>query len=321
LIFRKKKYHFNPDTLAFEKISVSRRHRIKKIILIGLICLVFTGFSGWFLNNFTNTPESYILNNQLSKLNREVTILFRKSREAGKHLQANFFKNDNYYRSILQIDTLSYSVRNAGTGGSADENDLAMQDNTVYQLAMLMNHLTLQLQIQSESLDTVFKKAQELSVRVTHMPAILPVAESDLTSISTDFGIRIDPFLFEEKIHTGLDFVAPIGKNVYATGDGIVTFVQYSRYKGYGNEIVINHAFSFGTRYGHLDTVLVKEGEFVKRGQKIGTVGETGRATGPHLHYEVLYNNKQVNPSFYFDTLLSNEEYAQILNKANKDIH
>ena len=149
-----------------------------------------------------------------------------------------------------------------------------------------------------------------------HMPAIMPVAQNDLFMISTDFGMRTDPFNHVEQLHTGLDFVAPTGKNVYATGDGTVTFMQLSR-TGYGNEIVIDHAFGFGSRYAHLDTILVTGGQKVKRGQLIGRVGASGRTTGPHLHYEVLYENRPVNPEYYFDNGLSTDEYRQILNQAS----
>ncbi len=110
--------------------------------------------------------------------------------------------------------------------------------------------------------------------------------------------------------------MAAEGKDVYATGDGTVTLVQESRI-GYGNEIFIDHGFGFGSRYAHLSQILVKEGQNVKRGQLIGKVGESGRATGPHLHYEVLYENKPVNPSFYFDNSLSVEEYQRILKLAS----
>jgi murein DD-endopeptidase MepM/ murein hydrolase activator NlpD len=193
-----------------------------------------------------------------------------------------------------------------------------MQNDLSYQIDNMIDRLKDQLIIQSGSFKTLYEKAMERSSQLTHMPAIQPVAQKDLIMISSNFGLRTDPFLFMEQIHSGLDFVAPVGKNVYATGDGFVTFVAYSR-TGYGNEVVIDHKFGFGSRYGHLNTIKVKEGEMVKRGQIIGTVGETGRATGPHLHYEVLYAHKPVNPSFYFDTGLTNDEYAQITNKASKE--
>ncbi len=106
--------------------------------------------------------------------------------------------------------------------------------------------------------------------------------------ISSNFGLRADPFLEHQEVHNGLDFVAATGKNVYATGDGSVTLVKESRI-GYGNEIFIDHGYGFGSSYAHLSQILVEEGQIVKRGQLIGKVGESGRATGPHLHYEVLY--------------------------------
>jgi murein DD-endopeptidase MepM/ murein hydrolase activator NlpD len=134
--------------------------------------------------------------------------------------------------------------------------------------------------------------------------------------ISSNFGVRSDPFLDQQEVHNGLDFVAAVGKNVHATGDGTVTFVQNSR-TGYGNEIVIDHAFGFRSRYAHLNEILVTEGQKVRRGQIIGKVGQSGRTTGPHLHYEVLYENKPVNPEFYFDNSLTLEEYEQIVKLAS----
>jgi murein DD-endopeptidase MepM/ murein hydrolase activator NlpD len=317
LIFRKKKYYFNSATLSFEEIKVNKKQRIKVIsfIVLGFTFIVIVASA--LINSFFASPETKFLENQKATLQKEMQVLLLKGRQAGLVLQDNLFRSDNYYRSLLQIDTMAYSLRLAGTGGSVTDYRNFMDGNVDFQLKSLISQLTLQLNIQDNSLDTLYKAAQEHTVQMSHMPAILPVAYKDLISISTDFGIRRDPILFTDRIHNGLDFVAPVGKSVYATGDGVVTFVQYSRTSGYGNEIVIDHAFRFGTRYGHLDTILVKEGEFVKRGQKIGTVGQTGRATGPHLHYEVLYTQKPVNPSFYFDTVLTQDEYAQIINKAN----
>jgi murein DD-endopeptidase MepM/ murein hydrolase activator NlpD len=176
----------------------------------------------------------------------------------------------------------------------------------------MLNH---QLSIQSESYEILLLKAREHAMQFSHIPAIQPVSRTDLYSISSDFGVRTDPFYFHQKVHCGLDFVAAEGKSVYATGDGIVTFIQFSR-TGYGNEIIIDHSFGFGSRYAHLDTILVTEGQKVKRGQMIGRVGKSGRATGPHLHYEVLYEKKPVNPALYFDSSLTVQEYKQILEMA-----
>jgi murein DD-endopeptidase MepM/ murein hydrolase activator NlpD len=248
----------------------------------------------------------------------QMNSLFAKSQQMSGLMHNNLFVKDNTYRMILQMDTVPYSVRTAGTGGSAESGQLARKDDLTYKVNEAINSLTNQIQMQSGSLKQLYEKAMEYSTEMTHLPAIQPIAREDLIMISSDFGVRSDPFFFVARTHCGLDFVASTGKKVFATGDGIVTFTETSR-NGYGNEIVIDHKFGFSTRYAHLNSIEVKAGEQVKRGQIIGTVGETGRATGPHLHYEVLYNNQPVNPSFYFDTSLTKEEFAQIINKANEE--
>ena len=318
MIFRKKKYHFNTAALAFEEIKIDRRRRIQEIFFYIFISLSLTIFFGYLLNQVFDSQETRVLERQVASLNQEMQSIFEKERRVGSSLQYDLFVKDNNYRTILQMDTLPYSFRLAGTGGSALENGPALHNDLSYQIDNMIDKLNNQLQIQAGSFETLYKKALEHSVQQTHLPAIQPIAQNDLIMISADFGVRSDPFFFIEKVHNGLDFIAPLGKNVYATGDGNVTYVQYSR-KGYGNEIVIDHKFGFGSRYAHLNTVKVKEGEKVKRGHIIGTVGETGRATGPHLHYEVLYKHKPVNPSFYFDNSLTKEEYAQIINRASKE--
>ena len=317
MIFRKKKYYFNPVSLTFEEIKINRKRRIYMTLSYVLISLVFTLASGYFLNQAFGSQESRLLEEQKNDLSLQMKSLMNKGEQIGTTIRNDLFVRDNTYRMILQLDTLPYSVRAAGTGGSAAAGMVERESDPTYQINEMIHSLTNQLQIQSGSLKMLYKKAMEYSAGTTHLPAILPVAKEDLIMISDDFGIRSDPFFFVNRVHEGLDFIAQAGKKVYATGDGFVTFIQHSR-NGYGNEIVIDHKFGFGSRYAHLKTINVTEGEQVKRGQFIGTVGETGRATGPHLHYEVLYKNQPVNPSFYFDTSLTSEEFAQIIGKATQ---
>ncbi len=142
------------------------------------------------------------------------------------------------------------------------------------------------------------------------------MARKNLIQVSSFFGKRCDPFIHEEADHYGLDFVAPVGTEVYATGEGTVTLLNISR-TGYGNELVINHSFGYSTRYAHLEKFFVSEGEWVKRGQLIGLVGNSGRSTGPHLHYEVRYEGKAVNPAFYYSDDLTDNEFHLLTNKPN----
>jgi murein DD-endopeptidase MepM/ murein hydrolase activator NlpD len=316
LILRKKKYYFNHTTLTFEEIKTGKRRRLVTLFSYVAVIVTVTLLSGYLLGSSFGSLETRLLENELSLLKKDMHDLLSKGEDISSVLHNEVFQNDNTYRTILQIDTLPVSLRDAGTGGSAAVLRLTKSTDVTYQLDNLVNQLNRQLKIQSGSYEAVYQKALMRSRHLSHMPAILPVSQNDLVMISTDFGVRSDPFNHVEQLHNGLDFVAPTGKNVYATGDGIVTFIQLSR-TGYGNEIVIDHSFGFGSRYAHLDTILVTGAQKVKRGQLIGTVGASGRATGPHLHYEVLYEKRPVNPAYYFDNALSTDEYRQILNQAS----
>jgi murein DD-endopeptidase MepM/ murein hydrolase activator NlpD len=316
LIFRKKKYHFDPVTLTFEEIKIDRKSRAGEFFLYVIVSLMITVLVGYILNQTLGSVESKLLENKLFSLNQQIKGLLDKGHQFSSILHKEHIPRDNTYRAILQIDTLSGNVREAGTGGYVPHSRFSFNSDISDTLGSLITQLNSQLQIQSGSYETVYKKALEHQTALSHMPAIQPISRKDLIMISSNFGLRSDPFLEHQEVHRGLDFVAATGKDVYATGDGSVTLVQESRI-GYGNEIFIDHGFGFGSRYAHLSQILVSEGQKVKRGQLIGKVGESGRATGPHLHYEVLYENKPVNPSFYFDNSLTVEEYQRILKLAS----
>lgn len=113
-------------------------------------------------------------------------------------------------------------------------------------------------------------------------------------------------------MHSGLDFTADRGTEVYATGDGVVVKVESKRW-GYGKSIIIDHGFGYKTLYAHLSKFEVKEGQKIKRGELIGLIGSTGKSTGPHLHYEVIKDGVKVNPIGYFHSDLTPEQYEQML--------
>jgi murein DD-endopeptidase MepM/ murein hydrolase activator NlpD len=144
------------------------------------------------------------------------------------------------------------------------------------------------------------------------IPAIQPVSNHDLKRLSSYFGYRPDPIYKVKKFHSGVDFSAPKGTPIYATGEGVVIKTKHSR-RGYGNTIEIDHGYGYKTFYAHISEIKVKRGEKVKRGQIIATVGNTGKSTAPHLHYEVRKNNRKVNPIYYFFTDLTPEEYETLL--------
>jgi murein DD-endopeptidase MepM/ murein hydrolase activator NlpD len=152
---------------------------------------------------------------------------------------------------------------------------------------------------------------------IANIPAIQPLSNKDLTRVASPFGVRIHPFYKVLKMHTGMDFTAPTGTEIYATGNGVVVDVVYSA-RGYGNTIIIDHGYSYKTLYAHLSKPLVKPGNKVRRGDVIGLVGSTGMSMAPHLHYEVRKNDEPINPiNFYFNDL-SPEEYDKIIELASQ---
>ena len=150
---------------------------------------------------------------------------------------------------------------------------------------------------------------------LAHIPAILPLKEAEVKYISSYFGYRPDPIYKVEKFHSGMDFSATMGTEAYATGDGVVLDVENNEW-GYGNMVTIDHGFGYKTRYAHLQKSMVRKGQKVKRGQRIGLIGDSGKTTGVHLHYEVLKNDVQIDPINFFYNDLTPDEYEQILEQS-----
>ena len=148
-----------------------------------------------------------------------------------------------------------------------------------------------------------------------HIPAIQPVLNKDLTRMASGFGRRIDPVYHTLKMHEGMDFTAPTGTEIFVTGNGVVTFAGWQQ--GYGNLVKVDHGFGYETRYAHLSRYKVKVGQKVTRGDVIAFVGNTGKSTGPHLHYEVRYKGEPQNPQNYYFLDLSPEEYDLMVQMAN----
>ncbi|MFH2096119.1 MAG: M23 family metallopeptidase, partial [Bacteroidota bacterium] len=206
------------------------------------------------------------------------------------------------------------SIREGGIGGSNRYEELEGYDNSelVINTARRIDQLLKKIEIQSKSFDQIVELVKNKEKMLSSIPAIQPISNKDLGHIASGFGFRIHPIYKTKRMHYGMDFTASRGSDVYVTGDGVVSEVKFSR-RGYGNEIVIDHGFSYKTRYAHLQTIMVREGQKVKRGEIIGTVGNTGLSSAPHLHYEVLYKNTAVNPVNYFYEDLTPEEYDRMV--------
>lgn len=226
-------------------------------------------------------------------------------------------RDENLYRAMFQAESIPESVRKSGYGGTNRYKQLMEASNSelVVSTTQKMDMLRKQLYIQSNSLEELIKMGQNQNERNQCIPAIQPISNKDLKQTASGYGLRIDPIYRTPRFHSGMDFSAKIGTDVYATGDGKITMAGWKQ--GYGNCIVINHGYGFQTLYGHLSKYKVRVGQKVKRGEVIGQVGNTGKSTGPHLHYEVIVRGKHDNPSKYYYMDLTPEEYDRMIQIAD----
>lgn len=310
----KPKYIFNQKTLSYEKYKVSWKSRllgfVSYILTTGAFALVFVVVAF----NFFGSPKERMLQRELDFVKLQYEILTDRLAGMENLLAEMQERDDNIYRVIFEADPISASIRRAGYGGVDRYEKLAGYRNSdiVVESAKRLDRIASMLYVQSKSFDEVLEMARNKSEMLASIPAIQPVKNTDMRRISSHYGIRLDPFYKVNKFHQGIDFSAPIGTEVFATGDGKVVKVEKSFY-GYGNTIIIDHGFGYRTVYAHLSAFNVKRGQEVKRGQLIGKVGNTGKSTSPHLHYEVHKNNRTVNPIHFFFNDITPEEYEQIL--------
>ena len=179
-----------------------------------------------------------------------------------------------------------------------------------------IDQLNRQLYIQTKSYDDLLGMAEDKSEILASIPAIQPVSNKELRRLASGFGMRVHPIYKVKMMHPGIDFSAPQGTPVYATGSGKVSQTK-SSFTGYGNQIIIDHGYGYLSRYAHLQEFNVKAGQTVERGQCIGYVGNTGTSTAPHLHYEVFKDDERVNPIHYFYQDISAEEYEILVQLAS----
>ena len=223
-------------------------------------------------------------------------------------------RDDDVYRSVFGMNEISDAVRNAGFGG-VDRYSWLDSDaggDALKKTMVRLDVLTKKTYVQSKSFDEVLALSKRAGDMASCIPSIPPVDPTPGTyRISSTFGRRTDPITGRSASHEGVDFACKTGNPIYATADGVVESVK-TEYFGYGKNVIINHGFGYKTRYAHMDEISVREGDRIVRGKYIGTAGNTGKSTGPHLHYEVLYRNAHVNPYNYYDLAMSPEEYASL---------
>ena len=308
------KYYYDTKTLSYKRIELNAFDKFKR----SLSYVAASAFSGLIMVivffQFFDSPKEKRLKSEIENLVVQYDILSKKMTQIDLVLDDIQQRDDNIYRVIFEADPIPSSIRKAGFGGVNRYKDIRNFSNSelVIEVTKKADKLSKQLYIQSKSFDEVIDLAKNKADMLVSIPAIQPIANKDLGRVASGYGYRIHPIYKTRKLHTGMDFTAPQGTPIYATGDGKIAKVERSR-RGYGNHVIIDHGYGYQTLYAHMRKYIVYRGQKVKRGEIIGYVGSTGTSVAPHLHYEVMKNKRKINPVNYYYNDLSPEEYDKML--------
>jgi murein DD-endopeptidase MepM/ murein hydrolase activator NlpD len=310
---RKEKFRFNPATLSYEKVEVSFGEKLLKSLLV-IAPAIILGFAFQFMfSAWFKSPNEIALENELNVLKTQLKIDEENLALSEKVVNDLIKRDDEIYRVLFNAEPFD---RNMSTGGTKAETYKKLEgysfSEKLISNAKRLKVLEQKIYTQSLSYDEVIELAKEKEKMLASIPSIQPVANKDLRRVASGYGWRIDPHYHTKRMHWGLDFTASTGTNVYSSGNGKVVAIEQKRW-GYGNCIVVDHGYGYKSRYAHLSAFNVKLGDIVTRGEIIGYVGSTGKSTAPHLHYEVEKNGKKVNPTHFFHSDLTPEEFEKMI--------
>jgi hypothetical protein len=303
----------NQKEKSLRKVRVGRYPLLRKL-LVGFIAISLVNL---IISYFIYTPKIYSIDSENRELVIKYNILQDRIRSLESRIDDIHYRDISVYRSLFSVDTLAIEGIYTPYADSkyaalqGDEYTTLMTDSwkSIDNLARKAYATSLSL----DQLQILAKNKERMSFAI---PAIWPIDRTQLDWFYS-FGMRArHPIYKTRKMHKGVDMSCKRGVPVYATGDAIVQMTdEGQRRRGYGRQILLNHEFGYKTRYAHLHKIFVKEGDRVTRGQLIGEVGSTGGSTGPHLHYEVIYMGRHVNPVNYFNRNMSSDEYKQLMDK------
>lgn len=308
-------YKYDPETLEYKKVKHGLKYYVSRFMFHASFGVVFGVALFSAFNYFIDSPEEKKLKRENQELLAQYELMNSKLDQIQVVLDDVHMRDENIYRVIYEADSIPTSVRKAGFGGVNRYENLEGMTNSemVISTAKRLDVIAKQLYIQSISFDEIIDLVNRNNEMIKCMPAIMPINNKDLTRTASGWGWRIHPIYKIKKFHEGMDFSAPIGTEIYATGDGVVIDVKNSL-SGYGKHVKIDHGFGYQTLYAHMKEFNVSVGQKVKRGDIIGYVGNTGSSTGPHVHYEVSKKGTKVNPQlYYYQESLTPDEYERMI--------
>lgn len=313
------KYFYNPHSLELEKVTTNVRSVALRVfgflsasIVAGIILMLIA-------YNYIDSPKERILKREIEAYKLQTQLLNKKMNSVNKALADLQDKDANIYRAVFEAEPMPLDSEQFKTFNVEKYQQLMGYSNSaiLIDLNQKMETILAKVAMQNKSFDELARLASRKKEFLAAIPAIQPVANRNLRKMASGFGYRLHPIYKTYKMHEGIDFTAPTGTPIYATGNGKVMNID-KEHRGYGNCIIINHGFGYQTLYGHMYRMKARPGQIVKRGELIGYVGNTGLSSGPHLHYEVIKNGKKINPINYFFNDLTEAEYTNMRELAQR---
>lgn len=309
-----KSYIFNEKTQSYE-IDRRSAHRILYKtggVLLGGMALFCVYFFVFLQAPGRETPKERLLARWNRSLAGQLQLLGGRIEAQEEALDGFMLRDNLLYRPVFGMEEIPAAVREAPLGdGQRYDAYLGLDyQDLMTSVALQVDALTRKAYVQTLSFDDVQVYSGRAGDMASCIPSIYPVNPRTVT-MTSPFGARFHPVRRRVVFHEGVDLAGAAGQAVYATGDGVVESTQIN-YSGYGNVVTIDHGFGYKTRYAHLKEIKVTEGQVVIRGDRVGTLGSSGLSTGPHLHYEVLYRGRQINPWNYLNPDVSPEEYSKM---------
>ncbi len=317
------KFVFNPQTLLYEVKSESKYRKKLRLALLVLAALGIVLFNFWFYIDVLHLelPRTSILKRRHAQWEARMDLVSRQLDVYEQTLVGIEQRDDDVYRSIYGLNPIPEEVKDAGIEGvnRYSEFEGLRPNSSLLRTVYRLDNLAKRTYIQSKALDEVGRISRQAGDMISCVPNVPPILPASGTyRLSSSFGYRIDPVYGGGERHAGQDFATKTGTPVYSTGDGVVEKTDM-QLRGYGNQILIDHGYGYKTRYAHLNTIEVSPGMKVRRGDRIGTVGNTGKSTGSHLHYEVMYMGSKVNPMNFLDMGVSEDEYRAMITKRQEE--
>ena len=313
------KYKFDPDSLSFDKIRLGIKTLLLRFLAYFLGSVIIAIIYWGVYSSFFDSPKEKALKREVEQMTIQYELIHKEMASVENVLTDLQKTDDNLYRTIFEAQPIPVTEREGGIGGVNRYASLEgyKNSNLVIETATRLDKIRKKAYVQLKSYDDLIRLAENKADMLKSIPAIIPISNKDLTRTASGFGWRIHPFYKISKFHYGMDFTAPLGTEVYATGNGTVVEAKAAQ-RGFGKYIIIDHGFGYSSTYAHLSNFNVRIGQKVQRGDIIGFVGSTGTSVANHLHYEIKLNGVNVDPVNYYFEDLSSAEYEKMIEIASK---